>query len=796
MSRDTRSYYFDDSYLREGGELKITGSPSMPGVVAETASTSSSASSGRSPVKAPVLYRTNFGKNMTYIPPANGVWHGYSPPSKPVRKPATMVVDDDDEDEPFDQKRDSQQPYVPSLAAAAVRPRPSSPSSMSRPFDEAGEEDGDEFESTYHHASNSNKSPSRSEYTARRGSPWDAPVPRSPAMAAVTRNYYSDQETASSRYRMAAPRISDPVLFPYHTKPDSLLSASSGLGAMSSALDDSLQGHASSSPGPPSVGGVVDEIDLREQAPRTNEEEDDSLFDFEENERRRQRAKRYRKTRRSRSKEEDVHDYDDEASLEIQPSLTERAAVAWQRKSARARARSLSPRNVGDTPAVSFGNNDTVHEFEPDPDETLESTTLGGRSLNSEYTKSAESEVEDLIKDIFMIGSGKASNPGRRKLKYSPHVKAKLRAKGGDATDDDDETLETYEDELPPRMDSTRKHEHLERESYLDDSLPDEKKDEDEGDPLTTVWKAMEGGFSALGSAFGLDDKSLVEECVSKSNSKKSRKSRSLSAPCGNFSDSNEKGQEGRWNMLRYATDIFLGQSHSSCEGDTADDLVKKAPSLEEDLRLIELAVQAARSMHKLRGFEYDEANDLNIVTDIKFCVVDLSLPLGLIFQENETGCWITKVLPGGNAAASGMVQVGDQLAAVDGVSAINMKVDEIAAVIKKKSSDIELTFLRYVGPLAPAAGTIAEEGYEVKAAEKATLIDGAPERRRCGHNVLSGKKHQQGSTQPVPNGAATAQKTSARNLQTQPANSRRTNNTTAAQPSEKKKFRLFGKRK
>ena len=141
----------------------------------------------------------------------------------------------------------------------------------------------------------------------------------------------------------------------------------------------------------------------------------------------------------------------------------------------------------------------------------------------------------------------------------------------------------------------------------------------------------------------------------------------------------------------------------------------KGPPSLDKDLRLIELAIQSARSFHKLKGVAYDES-DVDIVTDIKFIVVDLTLPLGLIFQENESGCWVTKVLTDGSAIKKS-IQVGDQLAAIDGKSAIRMKVEDIALAIRqKKSRPFELTFLRYVGPLRPASGLVEEEGYEIKA--------------------------------------------------------------------------------
>jgi len=191
---------------------------------------------------------------------------------------------------------------------------------------------------------------------------------------------------------------------------------------------------------------------------------------------------------------------------------------------------------------------------------------------------------------------------------------------------------------------------------------------------------------------------------------------------------------------------------------------LQPAPSLEEDVRLVDLALQAARSMHKLRGFEYDESNEINIASDIRFSVVDLSLPLGLIFQENETGCWVTKVLPDGSAAKCQFIEVGDQLAAIDGVSAIKMSVDDIAGLIRRKSSEIELTFLRYVGPWRPAEGTVAEEGYEVR---MQTRRENPMHLPGCGMSGSSKKAvvtSATSTTRPVANKAL---RTSASNLRT-----------------------------
>ena len=58
---------------------------------------------------------------------------------------------------------------------------------------------------------------------------------------------------------------------------------------------------------------------------------------------------------------------------------------------------------------------------------------------------------------------------------------------------------------------------------------------------------------------------------------------------------------------------------------------------------------------------------------------------------------------------------MGDQLAAIDGLSAIHMKVGEIADAITSKKGEVELTFLRYVGALHPMPGSVIEEGWEVR---------------------------------------------------------------------------------
>jgi hypothetical protein len=487
----------------------------------------------------------------------------------------------------------------------------------------------------------------------------------------------------------------------------------------------------------------------------------DSLFNFEEEARRKNtkavatakaikavaKAKANKNGRRGR-RLEDLEEYDegDNTSLDQdygavtpQTNLQERTQAAWKRKYATAAAkRTVSPDRDRETQSVSFGKGDTVYTFEPDldatdndNDETLDTKSISLRSLNSEYTKSAESEVEDVIKDMFMIGTQNTTKPGRRKVKYSPAAKHRLDRLVDPADDFEEETTldlsDTGEETEKKYTSSSSRRDRGRSSTRRGKSMKaiDESREED--DPFAGVWGYVEGGINAVSNVLGL-------EAVSSSGS--------LEKPIITEKRSDAKAgkqkADGFQGLFDYYSDILLAastESSASCkppvqrdaqvepmrviETEEPEEDLTSPPSLEEDFRLVDLAIQAARSAHRLQGYEFDETYDVNIVTDIKFSVVDLKLPLGLIFQENDGGCWVTKVLPEGTAIKSRSVKVGDQLAAIDGISAIRLTVDEIAKTIKGKKAVIELTFLRYVGPLKPAAGDIEEEGYEVKASKK-----------------------------------------------------------------------------
>lgn len=133
------------------------------------------------------------------------------------------------------------------------------------------------------------------------------------------------------------------------------------------------------------------------------------------------------------------------------------------------------------------------------------------------------------------------------------------------------------------------------------------------------------------------------------------------------------------------------------------------------DAYLLQQALAAARAIHHIHGVEYDENIDINVVSDIKFLVITVSLPLGLLFQEHNIGVWVSRVVHEGSGALNG-VETGDQLAAIDGRSTLHAQIDEVADAIANSpdSSNIELTFLRYIGPLRPVPGEVVQEGFEV----------------------------------------------------------------------------------
>jgi hypothetical protein len=74
-------------------------------------------------------------------------------------------------------------------------------------------------------------------------------------------------------------------------------------------------------------------------------------------------------------------------------------------------------------------------------------------------------------------------------------------------------------------------------------------------------------------------------------------------------------------------------QSLSIDDDDTVEDDIDDAVSAshldERDPRLSNLALNAARSKHQIRGVEFDESIKIDLLTEVKVSVMELKLPLG-----------------------------------------------------------------------------------------------------------------------------------------------------------------------
>jgi len=145
--------------------------------------------------------------------------------------------------------------------------------------------------------------------------------------------------------------------------------------------------------------------------------------------------------------------------------------------------------------------------------------------------------------------------------------------------------------------------------------------------------------------------------------------------------------------------------AHSKRSKVNKNDTSDKKPMLD----LFLLAKCAAQTRHQWRGYMYDDS-PVAVDTETKFSVITISLPLGLLFQENAAGCWVSRIFRSGNAAKTARgdgVEVGDQVVAVNGKSTIGMNMRQVCTMIKSSRNPkaIELTFLRYIGPYRPMPG-------------------------------------------------------------------------------------------
>jgi len=115
-------------------------------------------------------------------------------------------------------------------------------------------------------------------------------------------------------------------------------------------------------------------------------------------------------------------------------------------------------------------------------------------------------------------------------------------------------------------------------------------------------------------------------------------------------------------------------------------------------------------------------------------------------FSSKSGGCFVTKKAKNGSAAKSLGVEVGDQLASINGVTSVRMKVDDICDAISDSSDSnkIELVFLRYIGPFRPM-----KKKSHLKR-DNNLLVDGDDTFRKSDCKVNATKKRGSGKTKSV----------------------------------------------
>ncbi len=409
------------------------------------------------------------------------------------------------------------------------------------------------------------------------------------------------------------------------------------------------------------------------------------------------------------------------ASASQLTGLQERTYQAWksrQRKNTTTRLRNDSKSQSNKISNVSFGASDTIHHFDPGvPDrqkrdkEEEEDMSLD-RSLNSEYTKTLESEVEDMIKDILFIGNPQKSKPGRRKYRYKadserkpgkdqrPETEMDNRRKtvsenGTNSGKIEEETSLTSEfDEKYNTMNDSRlsiaEKRKLSRSKYLSSTYGDDtcsagstvsrgssidsntvetflsEKDTVE-DPLNAMIGLVEGGLSVMTSAIGYALGDQIDNKTRDDTTNTGQKSSSdfdIFESCG-IHVPDERVKTASNNQIFARTTNTLSKSalidrtsgvvpFNSKNSSPSPKRSKNIPELrkERDIgnavvkgnrkksdreaadsrngaELIELAMYAAHSVHKLQGVDYDESVIIDTYKEVKKCHVTLELPLG-----------------------------------------------------------------------------------------------------------------------------------------------------------------------
>ena len=91
-------------------------------------------------------------------------------------------------------------------------------------------------------------------------------------------------------------------------------------------------------------------------------------------------------------------------------------------------------------------------------------------------------------------------------------------------------------------------------------------------------------------------------------------------------------------------------------------------------------------------------------------------------------------------------MEVGDQLAAINGHNSMKMKVDDICRLVMNspKSQFVELVFMRYIGPFRPAQKAMSLGSFDLEAAGSphgSFELPPVPEQKAASEKETKGKK-------------------------------------------------------
>jgi hypothetical protein len=237
---------------------------------------------------------------------------------------------------------------------------------------------------------------------------------------------------------------------------------------------------------------------------------------------------RVRKMRRSRPTR-DIHDDDSsldaqDSNMDVHKSLQHRAQQAYQRRNrflnnkvsstaSRAssnQAKSHESTSQSERKQKSYNQANILQPKIPQEDMS-DNESYGGEnetfatrhSIDSLYTKSMESEVEDLFRDLFFVGNGRTTRPGRRPVRFknkSRYCDDDEDTNGSDTYLTEDRTAITEQvHSVSTSIGHDSSKENTETKQSESSTQPNQVKG-----PLNVVLQALEGGVNLVAEALGI----------------------------------------------------------------------------------------------------------------------------------------------------------------------------------------------------------------------------------------------------------------------------------------------------